>query len=46
MKMLITYYVHEMPDGTEKGDFLVVDFEGRDLRVLCTVLINELASDA
>ena len=38
VKMLITH-IHDMPDGTEKGKFLVIDFEGRYLRVL---LISKL----
>ena len=33
VKMLITY-VHALPDGTEKGEFLAIDLGGRDFRVL------------
>ena len=40
VKMLNTC-VHSMPDGTEEGEFLVVDFVGRNLRVLH---ISELTS--
>ena len=40
VKMLNTC-VHSMPDGTKKGEFLVVDFVGRNLRVL---RISELTS--
>ncbi len=38
VKMLITY-VHSLPDGTEKGDFLALDLGGSNFRVL---LISEL----
>ena len=37
VKMLITY-VHSLPDGTEKGDFLALDLGGSNFRVL---LISE-----
>ena len=40
MKMHIIH-IHSMPDGTEKGKFLVVDFEGKCLQVL---LFSELIS--
>lgn len=33
VKMLITY-VHSLPDGTEKGDFLALDLGGSNFRVL------------
>ncbi len=33
VKMLITY-VHALPDGTEKGDFLALDLGGSNFRVL------------
>ena len=33
VKMLVTH-VHEMPEGTEKGEFLVVDLRVNHLRVL------------
>lgn len=37
VKMLITY-VHSLPDGTEKGEFLALDLGGSNFRVL---LISE-----
>lgn len=37
VKMLVTY-VHALPDGTEKGDFLALDLGGSNFRVL---LISE-----
>lgn len=37
IKMLVTY-VHSLPDGTEKGDFLALDLGGSNFRVL---LISE-----
>ena len=40
VKMLNTH-VHEMPKGTEEGEFLVVDLGAIELRVL---LISELTS--
>ena len=40
VKMLITY-VHSMPDGTEKGDFLALDLGGSNFRVL---LISEFTT--
>ena len=33
VKMLITY-VHSLPNGTEKGDFLALDLGGSNFRVL------------
>ena len=33
VKMLVTH-IHEMPKGTEEGEFLVVDLEVHHLRVL------------
>lgn len=33
VKMLVTY-VHALPDGTEKGDFLALDLGGSNFRVL------------
>ena len=33
VKMLVTY-VHSLPDGTEKGDFLALDLGGSNFRVL------------
>ena len=37
VKMLVTY-VHSLPDGSEKGDFLALDLGGSNFRVL---LISE-----
>lgn len=33
VRMLITY-VHALPDGSEKGDFLALDLGGSNFRVL------------
>ncbi len=33
VKMLVTY-VHALPDGSEKGDFLALDLGGSNFRVL------------
>ena len=33
VKMLVTY-VHDLPDGTEKGNFLALDLGGSNFRVL------------
>ncbi len=33
VKMLVTY-VHSLPDGSEKGDFLALDLGGSNFRVL------------
>ena len=43
VKMLITY-VHSLPDGTEKGDFLALDLGGSNFRVLLICkIVNSMA---